>query len=360
MSSGKNILIITNMFPSEKHPSYGIFVKNIAYELSKHYSVSLIKIDNPSKRLSEKAKNYLSIWIKSFFYILHASNDSILYAHYPSHTCFGILAFPFKKGKLIIHFHGSDVIIEPGRSKLFHKIKTYINRLAANRADLIVVPSNYFKGIVAKKLNIKKDIICVYPSGGVDINVFRPKNKPLGNQAIVLGFVGRIVNEKGIFTFLNAIKLINDKGINCKGIIVGSGTEEKQVFQFVRKMNLDVQIKPIMNHSDLANEYNNMDLFVFPTEREAESLGLVALEALACGIPVVASKISAVNEYIKPGYNGFLFNVKDVEDLANKVELYHRMDLDEKLKYRRNARESIKKYRVEKVTQEFLCEIDKL
>jgi glycosyltransferase involved in cell wall biosynthesis len=80
-----------------------------------------------------------------------------------------------------------------------------------------------------------------------------------------------------------------------------------------------VRIIPFQNQKKLCEIYNIFDLLVFPSQRLGESLGLVAVEALTCGLPVIASDIAAPSFFIKDNYNGFKFPVGDAKILINKI-----------------------------------------
>ena len=75
----------------------------------------------------------------------------------------------------------------------------------------------------------------------------------------------------------------------------------------------------MLSQKELANIYNILDLFIFPTERASESLGLVAIEAMACGCPVIASDYAAPKYYIENDYNGYKFEKGNYEELATFI-----------------------------------------
>ena len=90
-------------------------------------------------------------------------------------------------------------------------------------------------------------------------------------------------------------------------------------------------------------------MFIFPTALN-ESLGLVGLEAMSCGLPVIASNIGAPSAYIKNGVNGFLYETNNVEDLVEKVLFYQQLSINEKIKMREDAILTAELYDSEKVS----------
>ena len=109
--------------------------------------------------------------------------------------------------------------------------------------------------------------------------------------------------NKGWDTLLNVLsKLKKDKKLNnIKLLFVGSGMEEQDFLSLMRKNHLekDVIVKPFVTQDELVNYYNALDLFIFPTKRRSESLGLVGLEAMACKTFVIGCNLYGPKEYLK-------------------------------------------------------------
>ena len=87
---------------------------------------------------------------------------------------------------------------------------------------------------------------------------------------------------------------------------------------------------PLLPQSSLAYVYNAIEAFVFPTKRKGESLGLVGLEAMACGAPVIGSQIGGLKDYIIDGKNGLFFEPKNVEELASQLQAFINLPEDVK------------------------------
>lgn len=96
-------------------------------------------------------------------------------------------------------------------------------------------------------------------------------------------------------------------------------------------------------YEELNQYYSKMDLFVFPTLLR-ESLGLVGLEAMAASVPVIASKIGGITDYLKDGYNGFYFNPGDSDDLADKIQKFIELSDGDKKTMSYHARETAENY----------------
>ena len=126
--------------------------------------------------------------------------------------------------------------------------------------------------------------------------------------------------NKGWDILIKAIDICNSNGYVFECLFVGSGNELDVLKAFVNKYNLASRVRIIgpLNRNDLPDFYNSLDLFVFPTLL-AESLGLVGIEALSCGVPVLCSGSGATKEYIIDGFNGFLYSPYDYSELSDKI-----------------------------------------
>lgn len=333
------ILVVTNMYPDKKHPNYGVFVKKFCEQLSDiDINYDLIKINKTTSKFN-KMINYFLFFIKSFFVPIFKSYDYV-YIHYVAISGLAVvIARKFKKFKIIANAHGSDIV--PENTVQEKKMKNTEKCLLI--ADKIVVPSDYFKDVITTSYEGKIDVskIYVYPSGGIDKNTFYKmsvdkikdacKTYQLNSQKKYYGYCGRIDKNKGIDTLIEAIsdKRIIDSDIDF--IIVGSGLYNDEMKKLIDKKGLQDRIHcfGMMTQEQLNDFYNIFQCFIFPTERKGESLGLVAIEAMACSTPVIASDFSAPKYYIKDNYNGYKFEVSNIHDLADKIYKLLCLDQDD-------------------------------
>jgi len=319
------ILLISNMYPSKENPSYGIFVKNFIKILSNNFDFKNIVIRGREKSKLKKLLNYVVFSIKIIFYGIFKKYD-IIYLHYVTHASLPLLLVSyFTKAKIVLNYHGDDLV----RNISFtQKILFYVSKILSNKADLIVVPSDFFKKRVIEILEVEENDIYVYPSSGIDLELFRPLSKAKNKNKFgfneddyVVGMVSSIYEAKGWKVFLDAMCELKKDILNLKILIAGRGIEEKELLSYIKKKNLDdiVVFVREKTHSELVEIYNALDIFIFPTMLE-ESLGLVGLEAMACGVPVVGSNIGGLTDYIKDDYNGYLFEVASSEEMSLKIK----------------------------------------
>ncbi len=324
------------MYPSNKFPAYGIFVKCFCEQIRKIGFEMKLSVLHKQVNIIKKVLSYIIFYLNTIYKLIFTSYD-LIYIHYPSYSSIPVL-FVSKliKKPIYTNVHGTDVL-PINRGQMKHEPNT---AKALKISDKVIVPSAFFKEVVIEKYKYPTDNIIIYPSGGVNSKLFyeynwgirdQIKNNLLlyGNKKIV-GFVSRLNKEKGWDLYLSVAAKVTQKRDDILFVLVGSGQDDREVDILIKKLNLEKNfIKfPGQPHSDLPKFYNCFDVFVFPT-RAAESLGLVAIEAMACGTPIIASNYGAPRFYVKDGYNGFKFEVNNVDDLQAKLEYI--LDSDSKL-----------------------------
>lgn len=337
------ILVISNMYPSDKDPVYGTFVesfvKNIKY-LNESGKTSIIVIKGRDGNKIQKIIKYINFYISILFSLSFKRYD-LIYIHtitYPIPPI--LLVSKLKKLPLVFNVHGADVLT---RSRLAEILKKKSISLL-KEAKLIISPSNFFKNILLREFPfLEKEKIFISPSGGVDCSFFNKKKKK--NDIFTIGYVSRIDKSKGWDTFLKAIAIIKQKDINIKGKIAGRGAETNLMLNLIDNLELNNEVDYIgpIPYAQLPNIYSQLDLFIFPTSLE-ESLGLVGLEAMASNVAVIGSKIGGLQDYIKSNYNGYFFETNNEFDLAKKICNFISLDPQDKNKLEENAYNTATKY----------------
>jgi len=221
--------------------------------------------------------------------------------------------------------HAGDVFIMRN-SKKFSRISKFI----LDNSDKITANSNYTSRAVAELDSSAERTIEVIPMG-VDIERFNPKTKinlkNKFNSDYLIFSVGRLVEKKGIKYLVMAMKYIVKKYPDAKLIIGGDGPERKNLERLVENLNMrkNVTFLGYVKPSELPRYYASSDVFVLPSietsQGDTEGLGVVILESLASGTPVVASRTGGIPEPIRHKENGLLSNPKDPRDIAEKIIL---------------------------------------
>ena len=349
MDKKKKILLVSNMYPSKKYPHYGVFVKNIYESLQKDFLIDKIVCFKQDSKVY-KLINYIMFYAKVFFKVLFFSYDYI-FIHYISHSSLPIiLAKKIKPDLFIIsNIHGNDLVPEDKKDEKMLKYSIKILKIS----NYVIVPSKYFKDILISNFNFDQNRIQVIPSGGINTEIFSINNRQpiLSNSKIVFGFVSRIEINKGWDTYLVLAKELIKEYSNLHFIIVGQGKELVNMKHKIKEYGLDSFISyfHFMSQKDLAKLYKKIDIFCFPTRRKSESLGLVGLEAMACGTIILASNMYGPSSYIKNEINGFSFNPYNSNEFVEQAKKILSCNLSNLELIQKNALKTVKDYDSKKV-----------
>lgn len=314
MVKAMKVIFITNLYPSEKEPYKGSFVKNIYDEFANlGVDVHLVKLEHFGKSKWLKLLAFFSFYVKSFFSALFSKNGDVFYIHYASHSSLGILlAGFFRRLKIVTNVHGSDVVPEMSNGKILSSIKCFISQAILSKSNYVISPSNYFKQMIHDKYNVKSSKIFVSPSGGVNSSIFYPQVIPQVNENVRFGYIGRIEEAKGFFDLLSAYFELLKSHKNISLTVIGSGSGYETAQKISEKIE-SIKLSHGLPQAKLAELYSSFDYLVFPSHHE--SLGLVPIEAMMCGTPVISSTIGATSDYIRDGLTSLSFAP------GNRVEL---------------------------------------
>lgn len=228
-----------------------------------------------------------------------------------------------KKNVSYIHSIEWELAPKSQKNKLMKRITYHLaNSLAKylySKNTLLIMPSeNISEYFVYKKIMTPRKIIHL----GVDSTKFKPVSEEEKNQKrtslginkeeIVIGYHGRIAREKDIKTLIRSFVKIRKKHANTRLLIIGDGI--KEIIRSLRKQPGVIYLQAKENVEDYLPI---MDIYCLPSQTETTSLSV--LEAMSCKLPVIATPVGFVRDYIKSGKTGLFFKTGDSYDLAKKI-----------------------------------------
>ncbi|MDI6868643.1 MAG: glycosyltransferase [Coprothermobacterota bacterium] len=277
-----------------------------------------------------------------FLYRKLAPTADIIIHHYPNPIGeFSELLFPSPKPKVVLYH--SDVV----RQKFLMPLYVFETRLFLKRAQVIVATSpNYVES--SPILKEFKDKVRVIPLA-VDTEFFTPegpihpfleKLRSQGHRICL--YVGRLAYYKGLEYLVRAAADLPD---DLLVVIVGEGEEKEKLLHLREELHLErkVLFHPPVKDEELPSIYRGADVFVLPSIARSEAFGLVAIEAMACGVPVITTEIgTGTSFYNLHGQTGLVIPPKDAMELSKTI-----MDLF------RQGREEFSSFARERIVNDF-------
>lgn len=182
---------------------------------------------------------------------------------------------------------------------------------------VVVILSSSMKGYLAAHDFILPDIQLI--PNGVDIIRFTPTNTDsfIGERSQIVICISRLNYEKGIDVLLQAWRLVHEQIIQARLIIVGNGDIQIQLERMAKALGITDSVEFAGLQSDIPSQLHRGGLAVLPSRAEGMSNAL--LEAMACGLPCVATRVSGSEDIIRHGVNGLLVESEDYQGMAQAL-----------------------------------------
>ncbi len=185
---------------------------------------------------------------------------------------------------------------------------------------------------------IAEDIAELIPGSGIDLKKFVPVALPQNKEFTFL-LISRLIHDKGIVEYIEAIKMLKKRGIKARFQILGAIDEEHRrgiSADIIKSWIKDGLIEYLGRVPDVRNYIKNTDCIVLPSYREGTPRTL--LEAAGMARPIVTTNVAGCNNVVKDNYNGFLCSLKDVDDLADKMFKMYSLSIKERQEFGNNGR----------------------
>ena len=252
---------------------------------------------------------YWSLIPPTLPFLCNSKNDADIIHTTPDYACW----FTKKGAPLVITFHNYviDPFMAPYSSSLqrihYRTDLRYFTKLALKKAAAVTAVSKFTAQLLRSDLGYNGKIEVIY--NGVDTNVFRPIRQQAQRKKTRVLFSGNLTRRKGA----DLICLIAEKLQPNIEILYTTGLRTKKTLPDTPNIKNIGSIP----YSKMPLIYQDADILLFPTVREG--FGLAAAEAMACGLPVVATDCSSLPELVINGKGGFLCKLGDVDKFAECI-----------------------------------------
>ena len=260
--------------------------------------------------------------------IIDRVKPDIVHSHSPAFMgLHGLIASRRGNTPLIFTYHtflGDSVYLLSSSPFIQNAARKFLNswlKWYFGRCDGIIAPSmaasNEISAFTEKHIEVIPTGINPERFAGGDGRRGR-EDMGLENEKVIL-HVGRVVKEKNLDLMIDAAPVVLDRFPDAKFVIVGEGPYSDELKRRVNDTNVERNFifTGFLEDEKLPDYYQAADIFAFPSKYETQ--GIVALEAMAAGLPVVAARVRALPEVVEDGKCGFLFDADDAGDFAEKM-----------------------------------------
>ena len=209
-----------------------------------------------------------------------------------------------------------------GRGKLASRLISYFEDWMGSKTNGIICVSRALKksmmeeaGIDEKKLFVIYNAIPDWPAG--DRRATREKHH-VDEHHILIGTAARLIPSKGMDILLKAASGILSVYPHVRLMIAGSGPEERNLKELAQTLGIGAQVIFTGRVCDMQNYYSAFDIFVLPTL--TEGLGITVLEAMSCGLPVIATSVGGIPEFVIHEKNGLLIQSGNAFELRTAFQ----------------------------------------
>ena len=282
------------------------FVENIVFHEVEMSSYPLFEFPLYSLALASKMVE-----------VANYENLDLLHVHYAiPHASSAYLAKQMLKDKkdlkVITTLHGTDITLVGLEPSFLPLVKFSIEE-----SDGVTAVSRFLKEKTLTNYNINKEIEVI--PNFVDTEVLKPKENGCFRKNLASKGEKIIVhtsNFRQVKRVSDTIKILERviKEVPAKLVLVGDGPDRSECERLARELKLYEHIKFLGKQDGLSEILNSADLFIIPSQ--SESFGLAALEAMACGVPVVSSSVGGLPELIRHNETGFIAEIGDIDRMA--------------------------------------------
>jgi glycosyltransferase involved in cell wall biosynthesis len=335
-----------------------------------HEIICIAPKDDYSKKLEEFGFKYYDINInnkgtnpiedlkltKEFYNIYRKVKPDVILQYTIKPNIYGSIAARLLKIPVISNISGLGTVFL--NNNLSSKIARFLYRIALKK-NTVFFQNNDDKNLFIKNKILKEEQTDLVAGSGINTNIFKT-NKQINKESITFLFIARLVKDKGILEYIEAIKKIENKS-TVKFKILGSlyrnnptAISQDELDEWINKGTIEY-----LGHSDnVKEEIEKADCIVLPSYREG--LSKVLLEASSLERPIITTNTPGCRDVVTHGVNGFLCEVRNSNDLKIQIEKMINLPYQDRLEMGKKGRvKIIEEFEEQIVIDKYLTFINK-
>jgi glycosyltransferase involved in cell wall biosynthesis len=202
---------------------------------------------------------------------------------------------------------------------LYYRAVRFFEPRAFRKLNEIIANSRYVKEALIRSYHLQANTIeVIYNGVQGSITSSSSQGEPRQDETRIL-FVGSNFQRKGLPTLIRALPQVLVRIPNGMLYVIGKDPNQEAMHRLCQRMKVENHVRYLggLPHSEVLNHFIQADIFVMPSL--IEGFGIVFLEAMAAGVPVIGSNVGGTRELIRDGVNGFLVKPLDIQGLAHKI-----------------------------------------
>ena len=262
------------------------------------------------------------LYLPNFWRLMRSGGYDILHFHlFGANLCAKPLAIMAGHPAIIVHDQCNDASRE--KNPLLLGADAFWNR----RSDRVIAVSESTRSYLLEREDLPDDLVTVIPNG-IDAEVFKPASEPqreesrdamgIPRDCFVIGGVGRLVAQKNFTLFMDIAARILSRNPSAVFVIAGTGPQGEKLKAKTATLGIADRVRFLGHVSDRLALYHALDALLMTSDFEGTPM--VLLEAMACGLPVVASAVDGIAEVCSDGKDAILVAPGDEPRFASSVE----------------------------------------
>ncbi|OPX63687.1 MULTISPECIES: glycosyltransferase family 4 protein [unclassified Methanoregula] len=295
------------------------------YFAGRGHEVHLITYDPINRTLPGVTEHVLESFWKNLYLafiprqlaiqkLVKTIRPDIIHAHFIAKYGFHIPGLNFRPA--IVSAWGDDILILPRKSRLI----SWYTKKVLNTVDLVYAVSQNIRDHVISDFSIPESKVRYLPFG-IDTNLFRPKTDPAPEEQETI----RVFSNRGFYpvydnmTLVRGFALAYQKNPALRLTLKGDGPQEDEVRRLVTDLGLDpcVTFRKRTGYSEVPRDYREADIFI--TTSVSDGTPVSVLEAMASGLPCIATSVGGIPEWIENGVTGLLVMPGSPEQVADAI-----------------------------------------